>query len=63
MKFFDVDKMLEKVVKCILAKFKLSTCCRFQDIAIQSKQFSSFFIVSILSVSCHLKKKIGDIFT
>ena len=40
-KFFTVDQNVWKSVKCILTKFEFFTSCHFQDIVVQSQQFSS----------------------
>ena len=47
-KFFAAVQNDGKTLKCILNKCELSTFCRFQDIAIQSYQFSSYFSAAIM---------------
>ena len=49
-KFFTVDQNVWISLACILTKFELSVFCRFQDIAVQSQQFSSYFSFAILPV-------------
>ena len=46
-KFSTVDQNVGISLKCILSKFELSTSGCFQDIAVQSYQFSSKFSVAI----------------
>ena len=53
---FTVEQNVGKSQKCILNKFELSTSCRFQNIAVQNQQFSSYFSVAILPV---LRQKIN----
>ena len=55
-KFFTVDQNVGKSRKWILTKFELSTFFHFQDITVQSYQFSSYTSVAILPV---LQEKIN----
>ena len=49
-KFFTANQNLGQSLKFILTKFELSASCCFQDIAVQSQQFSSYSSVAILPV-------------
>ena len=41
--FVTVDQNIGESLKCTLATFEASTSCRFQDIAVQNKEFYSYF--------------------
>ena len=60
-KFFTVDQNVEESLECIFTKFELFTLRCFQDIAVQSEQFSSYFRVTILPVYRDKKLPFGKL--